>query len=389
MTKGISNSHGVLLSIPEEHRSQILHKLDLDRDQLPVERALGLHWCVQTDVFKFKMALKEQPHTRRGILSVVSSVYDPLGFLAPQTLPAEFILQDACRRSHGWDDQIPTVLQQQWIKWLQDLEKVMAFKVERCLKPPDFGKPTHGQLHHFSDASESGYGTVTYLRMQNNSNNIHVSFTLGKARVAPLKQVTIPRLELTAAVLAVRVDAMLRAELQLPLENSCFWTGSTSEMRTGDFKPLWRTEYLPSEEQPMYTSGGMFIPLRALQTKPQEDLQWIILLTDRRWINGPEFLWKKEKWPESSLDSNIAANSFSPWRCMGGDHKEDKADINISTTSANLDDEGFHTVLCEVEAILNDRPITKLSEDPHDLEALTPNHLLTMKRKPVLPPELF
>ncbi len=187
----------------EEQRYKILHELDLDRDQLPVERALGLHWCVETDVFKSKMALKEQPHIRCGILSVVSSIYDPLEFLAPLTLPAKFILQDLCRKSHGWDDQIPTALQQQWTKWLQDQEKVMAFKVERCLKPPDFGKPTHGQLHHFSDTSESGYGTVPYLRMQNNSSNIHVSFMLGKARVAPLKQVTIPRLELTAAVLAV------------------------------------------------------------------------------------------------------------------------------------------------------------------------------------------
>ena len=54
-----------------------------------------------------------------------------------------------------------------------------------------------------------------------------------------------------------------------------------------------------------------------------------------------------------------------------------------------LDDEGFHTVLCEAEAMLNDRPITRLSEDPNDLEALTPNHLLLLKGKPVLPPGLF
>ncbi len=55
----------------------------------------------------------------------------------------------------------------------------------------------------------------------------------------------------------------------------------------------------------------------------------------------------------------------------------------------SLDNEGFQTVLCEAEAMLNDRPITKLSEDPNDLEALTPNHLLLMKGKPILPPELF
>lgn len=195
----MSNSHGVLLSIPEEQRSKILHELDLDRDQLAIERALGLHWCVDTDTFKFKMEL----HTRHGTISVVSSVYYPLRFLAPLTLPAKLLLQNLSRRSHGWDDQITPALHQQWITWLQDLVKVTAFKVDKCLKPPDFGRPTHGQLHHFSDASESGYGTVTYLRMQKNSNSIHVSFMLRKAREAPLKQVTIPHLELTAAVLAI------------------------------------------------------------------------------------------------------------------------------------------------------------------------------------------
>lgn len=55
----------------------------------------------------------------------------------------------------------------------------------------------------------------------------------------------------------------------------------------------------------------------------------------------------------------------------------------------SLDDEGFHTVLFEAEAMLNDRPITKLSQDPNDLEALTPNHLLLLKGKPILPPGLF
>lgn len=128
-------------------------------------------------------------------------VYDPLGFLEPLTLPAKLILQDLCRRSHGWDDQIPAALQQQWIKWLRELENVTSFNVNRCLKPLDFGQPAHSQLHHFSDASELGYGTVTYLRMKNRSNRTHVSFVLGKARVAPLKGVMIPCLELMSLLL--------------------------------------------------------------------------------------------------------------------------------------------------------------------------------------------
>lgn len=83
-----------------------------------------------------------------------------------------------------------------------------SFKVERCIKPKHFGQPIKAQLHNFSDASEDGFGTVTYLRIENGKSQVHVSFLLGKARVTSLKQITISRLELTAAVLAVRVDQM-------------------------------------------------------------------------------------------------------------------------------------------------------------------------------------
>lgn len=85
--------------------------MDLDRDSLPVERALGLQWFVETDSFNFKKALKEQP-TKIGTLPMVSSVYDLLGFLAPLTLSAKLILQDLCRLGHGLDDVIPEALQQ-------------------------------------------------------------------------------------------------------------------------------------------------------------------------------------------------------------------------------------------------------------------------------------
>ncbi len=103
--------------------------------------------------------------------------------------------------------------------WLEDLRRLSAFSVLRCIKPKDFGQLTSTQLHHLSDASKDGYGTVLYLRLQNDEEKIHLAFILGKARVASLKKVTVPRMELTAAVLAVRVDKVLKAELQLELEN--------------------------------------------------------------------------------------------------------------------------------------------------------------------------
>ena len=130
----------------------------------------------------------------------------------------------------SWDDPVPQVFSHRWTGWLLDLGKVAELKVDRCIKPKGFRGPIHAQLHHFADASDYGYGTVSYLGLEN-QDGVHLAFMLGKARVAPLKQTTIPRLELTAAVLSVKVDKMLRKELSLHLEDSCFWTDSQTVLK--------------------------------------------------------------------------------------------------------------------------------------------------------------
>ncbi len=103
--------------------------------------------------------------------------------------------------------------------------------MSRCIKPAGSGHVKTFQLHHFADASENGYGTVTYLLLTNDHGQKSCTFMLGKSRVAPLKQVTIPRMELTAATIAVKMDRMLRQELQINLEESTFWTDSTTVLR--------------------------------------------------------------------------------------------------------------------------------------------------------------
>lgn len=178
LSKWVSNSRAVLRSVNEGHRAKDMMELDLDTDQLPVERTLGLQWYVETDQFGFKASAQEHPQTRRGILSVVSSLYDPLGFLAPFSMMAKLLLQELCKRNLGWDKDIPHVLAKQWAGWLEDLHKVAKFKIDRCIKPNDFGNPVTVQLHHFSDASEVGYGAVSYLRLERD-NKVHVAFMMG------------------------------------------------------------------------------------------------------------------------------------------------------------------------------------------------------------------
>ena len=106
------------------------------------------------------LALKEKPHTRRGMLSLLSFVYDSLGFIAPITPPGKVLLQELCRISFGWDDNLSSDIQQHWTKWLEELVKLAEFKIRRCIKPQDFGPLVHACMHNFSDASKCGYDVL-------------------------------------------------------------------------------------------------------------------------------------------------------------------------------------------------------------------------------------
>ena len=94
----------ILDSIPESERSVSVKTLDFEH--LPVDRALGVLWDVETDTLGFEILVKQRPPSRRGILSVVSSIYDPLGFASPCILQAKILLQDLCKKKLQWDDVI-------------------------------------------------------------------------------------------------------------------------------------------------------------------------------------------------------------------------------------------------------------------------------------------
>ena len=187
-----------------------------------MERALGVNWNIVTDEFGFKVTVKEKPLTRRGIVSIISSVYDPLGFTAPFLLPAKILMQDLSRSNLAWDDPLESKHATRWNVWLNELPKIQQISVKGCVKPPNPERIVSTQLHNFADASQSGYGAVSYLRFKDENGNIYCSFVMGKSRVAPIKETTIPRLELSAAVVATRLDRMIRNESDLNIDRSIF-----------------------------------------------------------------------------------------------------------------------------------------------------------------------
>ena len=296
--KFISNSNNVLKSIPKEECAESVKDLDMALGEPLMERALGVQWCVFSDDFQFRVTVKERPLTRRGVLSIVASIYDLLGFVAPFILLGKQILQQMCRDKVGWDEPLPEELRTWWESWLQDLQNLSNVKIKRSYIPANVSDVKQYELHHFSDASVTGYGECSYLRAVNASGEVHCSLVMGKARVAPTKVTTIPRLELSAAVVAARTSVMLRHELEIDGLQEYFWTDSKVVLgyinndakrfhvfvanRIQRIKSTTEPEqwqYVKSEDNPAdHASRGL--------TAHQ--------LVSSNWFTGPDFLWEKD-----------------------------------------------------------------------------------------------
>ena len=308
LTKWTSNSARVIESILRAERATGLQSIDISSlGEAPVERALGVQWNIYSDQFRFQVMIKERPATRRGILSIMSSVYDPLGFVAPILLPVKKLLQDLCRLGLNWDDQIPTEAMEMWTKWLVELSQLEDFAINRCVKPK-MGDIVSCEIHHFCDASELGYGSVAYLRLVDSVDKITVSFLIGKSRVTPLKSVSIPRLELAAATLSVRLDSLLRKEFDMPVTRSVFWTDSTAVLK-----------FIRNEDRRFHTyvanrlaiihDGSTKSDWIHIDTRlnPADDASRGVsvdcILQRPRWQMGPGYLQQPElEWPEQPDD---------------------------------------------------------------------------------------
>ena len=277
----------------------MLQDRDLSSMGLPIERALGVVWNVENDSLGFRIQFSDKELSRRVLLSDVSSIYDPDGRGCAFVLPGKRVLQKITAQKEDWDADVPTEHHQQWDQWKSDMKILENLAIPRCYIPLDFGKPVSQTLHCFSDASTIGYGQATYLWSTNANGEHHVSLVTGKSRVAPLKHITVPRLELTAATMSVKIAAMVKEELDIPNLDVTYWTDSTivlgyianetrrfrtyegnrvNIIRDYSSKESWRK--VSSEENPADMAS------RGLSPRCEEKVH--------RWFTGPGFLWKDE-----------------------------------------------------------------------------------------------
>ncbi|GFW83743.1 integrase catalytic domain-containing protein [Trichonephila clavipes] len=198
-------------------------------DLRPPTKVFGLAWDPENDLIYFdpKDLLKfmsRRGELKRFILSVIGRIFDPIGILGPFVIKLKCLLQELWTLGVQWDSELPPKLRHKWQQWSNEAEGLTEIKIPRFYLGSIDQEISKGEIHCFSDASKSAYGTILYLRFVTCNNEIETSFICSKSRVALLKSLTLPRLELTAALLSARLDKQVSSCLKF--DAIYYWTDS-------------------------------------------------------------------------------------------------------------------------------------------------------------------
>ena len=223
-SKWTVNDPALLADVPENQQA-ITQLLSWYEEQtIPM---LGVAWHPLLDVFcfQFNFPAKEDKLTKRKALSLIAQLYDPVGWITSVMISFKIFMQSLWCDGIEWDDPLPSASRQRWHLLTDDVPHLQYFSVPRWIGTSS--DIVFIDIHGFSDASERAFAACLYLRTVNKEGNVQCILLASKSKVAPLKQVSLPRLELCGAVMLARLTKRIRQTLCL--ENvQCFcWTDST------------------------------------------------------------------------------------------------------------------------------------------------------------------
>ncbi|XP_037928768.1 uncharacterized protein LOC119663185 [Teleopsis dalmanni] len=207
------------------HPSDIAVQLDFNTMECGHIKTLGQVWIPTTDEFKIQINKNEHvKYTKRSISSDISRIFDPLGLVSPVTVEAKLFLQHLWTLKLDWDEELSNELTCQWVRYMESLNCLNNIKQPRHLFGNEIPKST--QIHAFADASERAYGGVIYLRSITQHGQVIVRLLCAKSRLAPIKKLTTPKLELCAALLTAQLLAKVKNCMQLTDTTTHLWTDS-------------------------------------------------------------------------------------------------------------------------------------------------------------------
>ncbi|GFV94832.1 integrase catalytic domain-containing protein [Trichonephila clavipes] len=272
---------------------------------------LGLIWDKNSDTLEIDSeSLKfdeKEKITKRKILSLVSRVFDPIGFLAPVMIQPEVLLQATWKTKEAWDDEVNDEIRKKFLKWgkREQLKYFKNIKIPRWLGVME---ESNLSIHTFVDASKTAYAACIFLRRESNTGSVTVQLLQARSRITPMKTITIPSLELIVATIGARLFSSVKHALKISNIKTYFWTDSSTVLT-----------WIIRREQWSVFVANRISEIRKLTTS--ED--WFHISTDqnpadilsrgcgpkqlqkRKWWQGPDWLKNsKEQWPKSAVNIN-------------------------------------------------------------------------------------
>ncbi|KAI4824169.1 hypothetical protein KUCAC02_012705 [Chaenocephalus aceratus] len=173
-------------AFPKEDLAKGLKYLDLGADFPPMLRSLGISWDVTTDEFTFQVSMAEKPYTRRGVLSTINSLYDPLGFAAPVSIKGRALLRELTTEACEWDEK----KLKDWCEWKDSIKDLEHVRIPMTYTAIPRSSSTHRELCIFCDASTQAIAAVAYIKVTDAEGKSELGFLFGKAKLAPQPEVT-------------------------------------------------------------------------------------------------------------------------------------------------------------------------------------------------------
>ena len=327
LTKWSSNSSELMDAIPERDRAAVsLVNLESDLAEAhPITKALGLKWNTITDNLVFGIDVdvvkskSKTVYTKREVASLAAKLFDPIGLIAPFLVRSKLILQSLWTKGVGWDEEIPMEVSLKWNQWIQELSELEHLHIPRCYTDLPLGQNPKVELHAFGDASEVAYASAVYLRVVREDGRASTSLVMSKTRVAPVRKITLPRLELMAAVITARLCTYVKGAIDCAISRIVCWTDNSSTLHwirgaASQWKPfvanrvieiqslldpsVWR--YCPGPQNPAD------LPTRGVSASQ--------LRESHLWWKGPSWLQESEKdWPKD-LRSKPSSEIVDPER---------------------------------------------------------------------------
>ncbi|XP_075162598.1 uncharacterized protein LOC142235215 [Haematobia irritans] len=226
LRKWTANDERILKDLPAEH---LLRENFLEIEDESKAKTLGIRWNAKSDTFYFSVkpiSCRRDDFTKREVLSIIATLFDPAGWLGPVIVIAKMLMQQIWLEKTGWDERLTEASSHRWNQFITDYNILNDVKLERWI---GFEPRCNVEIHGFSDASERAYGACVYSRVISSDGIVQTNLLIAKSRVAPLKAISLPRLELCGALLLAELIASLRTDLSLDNKNANIfcWSDST------------------------------------------------------------------------------------------------------------------------------------------------------------------